>query len=187
MIVDGLVRGQPVFAVVGFPRTAEARLITRANPELRLLKVDGFRPGIERPLDTLCEISAVILAGGHVPDVVVGTVLQWLAVFIALPLVLVIEAIPSAVEVVFVVSPGNAGHHLSAVAMAAPAFQSGREAGTDAVTDGHIGIDGGARRPGGVCLERQSPVCVARFIRSDVCFRTPYSKHEAGTEQVRLE
>ena len=66
--------------------------------------------------------------------------LKGLAVLVRLPLVGVVGAIPVPVQVVLEVAPGDAGHHLRAVAVVAPTARPPREGAVHAVADCHFGV-----------------------------------------------
>ncbi len=80
--------------------------------------MDRFGAGVHRPLDPLAEELAEVLARGHV--VHVAPVRDHPAVSILLRLVHVTLAVEPAVEVVLVLSPGDARHEVRDIALGPP-------------------------------------------------------------------
>ena len=133
---DGTVRRLPVLPIIPPPLALEALRIAPPHPEFRLFQVNGLSARIERALDPHAEKLPVISPGTHVIDI--AAVADFLSGKVRLGLVLVIDAVKSAVEVLLVATPGNAGHDVDAVAVLAPALDALWQARINAIDDGHI-------------------------------------------------
>ena len=106
-------------------------------------------PGIQGALHADAEEFAVVGAGAHVIDI--AAVADFIPVSLGLGLVLVIDAIEAAVEIVLIFAPGHAGHDMDTVAMVAPGGDAGGQIGINAINDGDIGTEvavGGPRSAG---------------------------------------
>ena len=98
--------------------------------------MDRLRARIQRALHAYAEKFAIVGAGAHV--VHVAAVAALAPVADRLGFVLVIDAIEAAIEVVLIISPGNAGHDMDAIAMVAPGGDAVGQFLVNAVNDGHV-------------------------------------------------
>src|SRR4051794_24260785 len=124
-------RRLPWLVIVGLPFAFESFGVAGAGPKLGLLQVDRLHAGIERTLDSDAKIVTEIFGGTHVVDI--APVADLVSISIGLCVVLVIYAIESAVQIILVFPPGDAGHEMNTVAVVAPGFDAIGERGPDAV------------------------------------------------------
>ena len=99
-------------------------------------------------------LFAVVGAGRHV--IHVAAVADLVAVAISLGLVLVIDAIEAAIEIILIFAPGDSGHDMDAIAMFPPGLDSRRQIGVNTVNDGDIGTQIPRRSPRFARLERST-------------------------------
>src|ERR1017187_2354712 len=126
----------PGFAVVGLPFAFETFRVTGVHPEFRLFKMDGFRARIERALHADAEKLSVVSPGAHVVNIAAVTAL--LSVRQSLRLVLVIDAVEAAIEIILIVAPRHAGHDMDAITMIAPSLNPVRQFCIYAIDNGYI-------------------------------------------------
>ncbi len=98
----------PVLFVIGEPLALEALRVTGASPKFGLFQVDGLDSGIERLLHADAEELAIILRWTHVIDV--AAVADFFPVAVGLGVVLVVFSVEATVEIILILSPGDAGH-----------------------------------------------------------------------------
>src|SRR5690349_21079137 len=114
-------RSLPVLTVKAAPFPLEAFGIAAADPELRLLQVDGLRPGVQGTLHTPAQELSVIGARAHIVNVAS-----------------VVDPVEPAVQVILVMAPGNAAHHVDPIAVLAPGLDPLGQFRIDAIDNCHI-------------------------------------------------
>ena len=119
------------------PLPLKAGAVAGADPELGLLEMNRDGTGVHRLLDALAEKLAEVFARRHVIDV--ATMRDHVAVAVGLGLVDVIGSVKSAVEIILVMTPRNAGHQVRDVTLGFPLGDPSRERIVHAVTDRHVG------------------------------------------------
>src|SRR6516165_8566429 len=108
----------PVANVRGPPAALEALAVARARPEFGLLEVDGRGAGVDRRPHPPRQIISERWPRAHVIDV--ASVRDDVSPAIGLGLIHVFLAIEAAIEVVLVVSPRHARHHMNKIALVFP-------------------------------------------------------------------
>jgi len=83
------------------------------------------------------EKLSVIRARAHVKDV--ASMAMPIPISIRLNLIIVLNTIETAFDIVLVISPGDPGHHVDAIAMLSPRLHSLRQSGSDAIRNGNVG------------------------------------------------
>src|SRR6266567_5364179 len=126
----------PILPVVVAPLAFETFLVTVLDPELRFLQVDRFGACIERALDVCAQELSVVGARADVEHAATMPVRR--AVAVRLLLILVIDSIEAALEIILVLAPGNTGHHMDAIAPIASGLDAIRQPRVDAVNDGNV-------------------------------------------------
>ena len=126
----------PILAVVVAPLAFETFLVTILDPELRFLQVDCIGTRIERALDVCAQEHSVVGAWTNIEHAATMPVRG--AVAVRLLLILVIDSIEAALEIILVLAPGNTGHHMGAIAPVAPGPDAIRQPGVNAVNDGNV-------------------------------------------------
>ena len=149
------IRRAPFLLVVRLPLTLEILFPPARGPELRLLQMERLRAGVERPLHTGRQIAAVIQARRDVRNRLVAAMQNPFTLAVGLRFIPVPRSVELAVEVVLILSPRDAGHHMDGVAVIAPTGDIGRHFRTDPVHHGDIAIDIHARLPGASSLKTQ--------------------------------
>src|SRR5437870_6307071 len=115
--------------------------------------MDGLGAGVKRPLDPYGEITAVRLVRRYIRYVLASAVHDRLTFTVCLCLVPMVLAIDSAVKIILIPPPGDAGHDVDTVMMLPPAFDPRRQRGIDPINNRHISIEIDTRRPGGSRLK----------------------------------
>src|ERR1035438_5240539 len=105
-------RRLPRLAIVTAPLALEALFIAAVHPELGLLQMDGFGTGVERALNPLAKILAIVRPGAHVIDI--AAVADLVAGLVRLGLVFVVHAVEPAIEIILIVPPRDARHDVDA-------------------------------------------------------------------------
>ena len=134
--IHGAMRRLPILAIATTPLALEALRVAAVHPELGLFEVDRLGAGIERALDALAKVFPVVGPGAHVIDI--AAVTDLLPVPNRLGLVLVVDAVKPAVEVVLIRPPRDARHDVDAIAAVTPSLDALWQVGADAVAEGHI-------------------------------------------------
>ena len=134
--IHGTVGRLPFFVVVTAPLAFEAFRITAAIPELRLFQMDRFCASVERALHSDTEKFSIVHSGAHVIHVTAVTDLATVAIH--LRLVLVIDAVEATIDIILILSPSHARHHMDAIAVVAPCRDACRQIRINAINDGDI-------------------------------------------------
>ena len=150
------VRRLPVLFVIRLPFALEVFLPTAAGPEFRFFEMDGLRAGIQRALDSYSEIFPVILPGRDIRNVAVAAMQDRFAIGLHLGLIPVVLTVELAVEIVLILTPGYARHHVDGVSVLPPGFDVAGHARPYAVHHGHIRIEVGAWGPRSAGLKTQA-------------------------------
>ena len=148
------VRGDPVLVIVGFPFALEAFAPPGPYPKLRLLQMDTLSPGFERSLNAEAKKLAVVLAGRHI--IHIAPVRDSVAVLLRLRFVHMVDAIEPAIQVVLVLPPRNAGHHMHPVPLRLPRRDSRPDVGADPIAHRDIRAELNPRIPGSAGLKTRS-------------------------------
>jgi hypothetical protein len=120
--VHGTVRRLPVFAVMRAPFALEPFRVSAAHPEFRLLQVNCFRARIQRALHAHAEEFSEVRSRRHV--IHIAAVADLVPVPIRLRFVFVVYAIESPVQIILVIPPRDAGHHMNAIPAVPPRLEA---------------------------------------------------------------
>ncbi len=135
----------PVLVVIIAPFAFESFRVTGPIPKLRFLQMDRFGSGIQGALHADAKEFAVVLARRHVIDV--AAVADLLAVAFGLGLILVVHPVEAAIEVILILSPRHARHHVNAIAVVPPRGNPRRQIGVNTINNRHVGTQICPRTP----------------------------------------
>src|ERR1017187_94452 len=140
--------------IIGFPFALESLRVAGAIPEFGFLQINRLGTRVQRTLHADTKKFAVVGAGRHV--IHIAAVTDLVTVAVGLDLILVIDAVEAAIQIILIFAPGDTCHDVDAITMLTPGFDARGQIGINAINNGDIGTQISGWTPRLARLERSA-------------------------------